>query len=67
MQTDEFHIPTYHPPKLTTARLTEIGRVARMFAERNRSDPFAYARIALHMRRGIIDPADVIAAGPANS
>ena len=61
--TNEFDKPAkpYRPPELTAARRADISRAAHLHAEVNHSDPFARARIATHMRRGLESPSDVIA------
>lgn len=51
----------FMPPVMTTKRRTEMDRAAAAHVEVNRSDPFAYNRVMLYMRRGIELPSDVLA------
>lgn len=58
---DDFRFPAWRDPEMTSARLHEITKAATAFANRNASDPFAFGRIFLHMKRGIVAPAEVMA------
>jgi len=52
---------SFRAPDLSDARLAEINRAGRLYAERHASDPFAFGRIVCHMKRGIADPSQVAA------
>ena len=49
-------IEQYRVPDVTPERAAIIHRAATAYAQRHSSDPWAYGRISLHMRRGLIDP-----------
>lgn len=49
----------YRPPVLDLKYRNQLEVAADLHAEANQSDPFARARVALHMRRGLILPSDV--------
>lgn len=52
----------FRAPELNPQRADEIERAARAYGERNASDPFAYSRMLCHMKRGIENPQEVVAA-----
>ena len=56
---EDFSFPPWKEPKMTPQRHAEIVAAATAHAKRNASDPFAYNRIFLHMKRGLADPAEV--------
>lgn len=58
---DDFSYVKLVLPEMTPQRFRELDKAARAYAERNRSDPFAYGRIFLHMNRGLASIADVLA------
>lgn len=58
---DNFAFPKWREAPMTPARQTEIENAARAYAVRHPSDPFAYGRIYLYMKRGIANPAEVVA------
>ena len=60
---DEFAIPTYRKPVWSDTQLVEFNKVARNYADRNRSDPFAYGRALAHLKRGLADPSDFSGGG----
>jgi len=46
---------TYRPPILTNTTIDHIEKAARLHAAAHHSDPFAYGRVKLHIRRGLAD------------
>jgi hypothetical protein len=56
-------IPAFRPPMNDEKRLREVGQAASIFAEAHASDPFAYGRATLYMKRGLEYPSDVKAEG----
>ena len=58
---DEFAIPEYRVPVWSESQLHEMHKAALVHAERHASDPFAYARILCHMKRGIANVQQVSA------
>jgi hypothetical protein len=58
---DNFSFPSFKEPDITAERRREFYRVARAYADSHPSDPFMFARIYCHLRRGIITPAEVSA------
>lgn len=62
---DDFKAPVWRDPLMTPAFAKELHDAASVYARRNASDPFAYGRIFLHMRRGIVSTSEVKSdAGP---
>ena len=57
---DDFRFPEYRAPELTSQRLSQIEKAAAAFAHRHASDPFAYDRILMHMKRGLAEPDHVL-------
>jgi len=56
---DDYSFPIWRPPVFTDSQYTELRRAARAYAERNRSDPFAFGRIMCHMLRGFENASEV--------
>lgn len=52
---------SFSAPEVTPQRYEEFRRAAKLHADRHPSDPFAYARIMCHLKRGIVN-ADEVAA-----
>lgn len=53
---------TYRAPPMTEKRRSEIEVAAIAHAQADHSNPFAWGRVRLHMKRGIEEPAKVRAA-----
>jgi hypothetical protein len=62
-RSDDFSYPKWTEPLMTETRHRDLVAAAKVYAERHASDPFAFGRIYLHMKRGLADPADVRAEG----
>lgn len=58
---ESYAYPKWHEAPMTPARHEELVRAARAFAECHPSDPFVFGRIYLYMKRGIANPAEVMA------
>jgi len=46
---------TYRPPIFKADAHDHIEKAARLHAAAHHSDPFAYGRVKLHIRRGLVD------------
>jgi hypothetical protein len=53
----------FRAPVNDAKRLSEIYQAAAVYREAHASDPFAYGRAVLHMKRGIDFPSEVKAEG----
>ena len=56
---DDFSFPEYRAPEMSAERYRACHNAATAFAKRHASDPFAYGRIMLYMKRGIFTPDEV--------
>lgn len=58
---ESYGFPKWREAPMTPARQAEVENAARAYSIRHPSDPFAYGRIFLYMKRGIANPAEVVA------
>lgn len=58
---NDFSFPEFRQVEMNAQRESAIHAAAKLHASRNESDPFAYGRIYLHMKRGIANVGEVTA------
>jgi hypothetical protein len=62
---DDYGYAPFVSPELTPERYRAYHKAAKVHAEYDRSDPFAYGRAMLYLKRGILNPDD-LRSGPAS-
>lgn len=61
---DDYSYAPFRAPEVTPERYREFHKAAKTYAQYEPSDPFAYGRAMLYLKRGILDPSE-LRSGPA--